>query len=73
MQYEISCFIKIHIKVFYFQNLFNCETLLLFFSNKNHGLLRKKTLYRKKKFFSADYVKIVELHVVHTWRHMQSE
>ena len=23
--------------------------------------------------FSVDYVKVFELHVVHTWRHMQSE
>ena len=33
-----------------------------------------KTLYRKKiLFFSVDYVKINELHVVHTWHHMQPE
>ena len=31
----------------------------LIFSNKNHGL-QNKTL-----FFSVDYVKIIELHVVH--------
>ena len=35
-------------------------------------------VYRKKLFievnsFVVDYVKIVELHIVHTWRHMQSE
>ena len=24
-------------------------------------------------FFSVDYVKIIDLHVVHTGRHMQSE
>ena len=34
---------------------------------------RKKTLYRKKKIFSVDYVKIIEFRVVHTWRRMQSE
>ena len=39
----------------------------LIFSNKNHGL-QKKTV-----FFTVDYVKIIELHIVHTWRHMQSE
>ena len=27
---------------------------------------RKKTLYRKKRFFSVDYVKIIEFRVVHT-------
>ena len=42
------------------------------FSNKNHGLL-KKNLYRKNSFFSMDYVKATVLHVIHTWRHMQSE
>ena len=62
-------FIKIHVKVFYIQVWFKCEIPPLFFSNKRHGL-QKKTLYR---FFSVDYVKINELHVVHTWRHMQSE
>ena len=47
-------------------------TALIFscFSNKNHGPI--KALYRKN-FFAADYVKIIELHIVHTWRHMQSE
>ena len=62
-------FIKIHVKVFYIQVWFKCEIPPLFFSNKRHGL-QKKTIYR---FFSVDYVKINELHVVHTWRHMQSE
>ena len=33
----------------------------------------EKVLYRKKFFFSVDYVKINELHVVQTWRHMQYE
>ena len=33
----------------------------------------EKTLYKKNSFFSVDYVKISELHVVHTWSHMQSE
>ena len=32
----------------------------------------EKALYRKKKI-SVDYVKINELHVVQTWRHMQYE
>ena len=31
-----------------------------------------KTLYRKT-FFSVDWLKINELHVAHTWCHMQSE
>ena len=33
-------------------------------------------VYRKKlqkSFFIVDYVKIIELHIVHTLRHMQSE
>ena len=42
-------------------------------SNKNRGL-QKKTLYRKKKrVFFVGYVKIIELHVVHKWCHMQPE
>ena len=55
--------IKIQVKVFYIQIWFKCETPLLFFSNKT-------MVYRKK---DLDYVKIIELHVVHTWLHMQSE
>ena len=43
-----------------------------FFANKNHGLQGKK-LKKKTVFFTVDYVKIIELHIVHTWRHMQSE
>ena len=41
-------------------------------SNKNRGL-QKKTLYRKKIVFFVGYVKIIELHVVHKWCHMQPE
>ena len=33
----------------------------------------QKNLFIEKRFFSVDYVKINELRVVHTWRHMQSE
>ena len=33
------------------------------FSNKSHGL---KVFIEKKKIFPVDYVKIIELHVVHT-------
>ena len=32
----------------------------------------KKSLL-KKSFFAVDYVKIIELYIVHTWRHIQSE
>ena len=38
--------------------------IALFFSNKNHSS-QKKT-HRKIVFFCVDYVKIIELHVVHT-------
>ena len=34
---------------------------------------RKKKLLEKKVFFTVDYVKIIELHIVHTWHHMQSK
>ena len=39
------------------------------FSNKKHGL-QKKLLIEKNRFFSVDYIKIIELH---KWRHMQPE
>ena len=42
----------------------------LVFSNKNHILQKKKTL--EKRFFSVDFVEIIELHIVNSWRHMQS-
>ena len=45
IQYEIRFFIKIDVKGFYIQIWFKCETLLLFFYNKTHSLL-KKTLYK---------------------------
>ena len=52
----------IHFKVFNIQVRFKCE----------NGL-RKNSLWKKIDIFSVDYVKINELHVVHTWHHMQSE
>ena len=61
-------FIKIRARFFYFQIWFKCETPLIFFSNKNHGLHKK--LFIEKKRFSVDYVKIIELHTVRAWRHM---
>ena len=60
-----------HAKVFYIQVWFKCETLLLFFLIE--AMATEKTLYRRKQVLSANYVKINELYVVHTWRHMQSE
>ena len=54
--------------VFCIQNWFKCENPLIF-SNKKHGL-QKKILYRKKSFFTVDYVKIIELHNVHTWHNV---
>ena len=36
-----------------------------YFFDKIHGL-QKKNLDGKKQFFSVDYVKIFELHVIHT-------
>ena len=43
---------------------------LLFFQIKNSP---QKKYFVEKWFFSVDYVKIIELHVVHKWRHMESE
>ena len=74
MQFEISSFVKLHIKVlpkvfciFKFDlDVKHCSYL----SNKNHGL-QKKTL-EKKAFFAVDYIKILH-YIVHRWRHIQSE
>ena len=52
------------------------NTALIFsnirYGNKKHGL-QKKLSIEENFFFSVEYVKIIELHVVHTWRHMQSD
>ena len=58
---------KYTLKFYIFKFDLNVKNTTLIFSNKNHGQ-QKKTLYRKKNrfFFSIDYVKIIELHVVHT-------
>ena len=62
-----SVLFKIHVKVFIFKFVLNVEYRSFFqLKSMTH---RKKT----KLFFSVDYVKTIELHVVHTWRHMQSE
>ena len=53
---------RIHVKVSYIHVWFKCE----------NGL-QKKLFIEKNRFFSGDYLKINELHVVHTWRHVQSE
>ena len=34
---------------------------------------RKKTSLEKNSFFAVDYIKTIDLHIIHTWRHMQSE
>ena len=51
--------------------IYMCNTAHVF-SNKNH-LLQKKNSSLKKWLFAVDYVKILKLHFVHTWRHMKSE
>ena len=52
-----------HGKVFYIFK-FDLNVPLLFFPMK--AMVYRKKLYRKKFFFSVDYVKIIELHLVHT-------
>ena len=52
-------------KVFYIQILFKSATLLLFFLIRTM-VYRKKILDIENSFFAVDYVKIIELHVVHT-------
>ena len=59
-------------KVFYIQIWFKWETQLLFFLIRTM-VYRKKIFTEKNSIFAVDYVKIIELHIVHTRRHMQSE
>ena len=65
--------IKIHVqvltKVFYIRIWYKCETVLLFFLIRTIVNAKNK-LKKKKKIVVADYEKIIELHFVHTWRHM---
>ena len=63
-------FIKINVKVFLYSSLISIWNTVIF-SNKSHGLQKK--FFTENKFFSVDYVEIGELHVVDTWRYMQSE
>ena len=68
-------FIKIHVKVltkvFHIQIWFKYKTPLFFFPIRT--MVYRKKLFIEVNSFVVDYVKIVELHIVHTWRHMQSE
>ena len=59
-------------KVFYIQIWFKWETQLLFFLIRTM-VYRKKIFTEKNSIFAVDYVKIIELHIVHARRHMQSE
>ena len=34
---------------------------------------RQKLFIEKNTFFAVDYIKVIELHIVHMRRHMQSE
>ena len=36
-------------------------------------MVSRKIFYTEKNVFFADDVKIIELHVAHTWPHMQQE
>ena len=63
---------KILTKVFYIQIWFKCKAPLLFFVIRTI-VYRKEPFIEKNSFFAVDYEKIIELHTVHTWRHMQSE
>ena len=69
-QFFIKIYVKVLTKVFHIQIWFECETSFLFFLIRTM-VYRKKL--KRKSFFTVDYVKIMELHILHTWRHMQSE
>ena len=34
---------------------------------------RKKLFIEKNNFFAVDFANIIELHIIHTWRHMKSK
>ena len=51
MQYEISFFIKIHVKDFYIQNLFKYKTPLLFFLIRTWSTEKKQLFIEKDSFF----------------------
>ena len=61
--------VKVLTKVFYIQIWFKCETLLLFFLIRTI-VYKKKLFIERNSFFVVGYVKIIELHIVQTWRHM---
>ena len=47
----------------------------LIFSNENHGL-QKKIFFEQNYiyiFLSVDYIKIIELHVVHAWHNWYAD
>ena len=64
MQYEIILLLKYASNFSYIQVWFKCEPPPLFFLIK--AIAYRKTLCRKKFFFSIDYVKINELYVLRT-------
>ena len=69
----IQCeFFIYFIYFFYIQSWIKCETPLVFFLIRTI-VYRKKRFIEKNSFFAVDYVKIIELYIVHTWRHIQSE
>ena len=45
----------------------------VFIFSKETTVFKKKLSIEKNSFFAVDYVKIIELHVVHTWRYMLTE
>ena len=67
MQYEITFLLK-YIGFFICKFDFDMKHSLFFLIT----IADRKSLYTKI-VFSVEYVKIIELDVVYTWRHMQSE
>ena len=66
-------FIKIHVRFcrrfFIFKFDLNVKYRSYFFLQEQSSI-EKNSLKKKISFFAVDYVKIIELHIVHTWRHM---
>ena len=56
--------------VFIIQIRFKCETVLLFFLIRNIVYRKKLFIEKNPNFSVVDYVKIIELHIVHKWLHV---
>ena len=71
-QFLIKINVKVLIKDFYIQIWFKFVFTFTFIFTKKQWSTEKRTL-EKNSFFAVEYVKTIELYIVHIWRRMQSE